>query len=325
MSISFTKLQKWGCSLITFELFMSKKTIIIVVVSSLFLVSCKSNYTRIEDKEINYIPYYLEMYKADSLFLINDFNGSYKILDSLFKIYPPLNIDNYVEYGIYLSSAVKSGNLDGIKEKVEFGYKNFGGIMTLHNESYEMYLEVNKIAGLNDDDIKSLKDFYYKSLDIELREKLLGMYEQDQEVRNESNNLSKMDSIDKINRRELDLIFEKYGFPLKSLTGSINAYDLPGGYFRLVTLILHQPEDFKQKYLPILLENVKKGNIEPDVYSMVYDKMLIERKKNQYYGMFYCTQTELCDLENPKRLDSIRKSIGLPHIDYYQWRMKQIN
>lgn len=290
---------------------------------SLTVVSCKSNYVKATSKNLDYTHYYLEMYKADSLFLINDFSGSYKILDSLFKIYPPLNIDNYAEYGIYVTSAVKSNNLDRIKEKVEFGYKNFGGIMTIHKQSYEMYLEVNQKVGLSEDEVKSLKNVYYQSLDLQLREKLLKMFKEDQQIRIESSDYEKIDSIDKKNRKEIDLIFEKYGFPLKSLTGSMNAYDLPGGYFRLVIFFLHQPDDFKQKYLPILLENVKKGNIEPDVYATVYDRMLKDNGKNQYFGSFWCSEDKLCELENPKMIDSIRKSIGLPHINYYPWRMTQ--
>ncbi len=289
-----------------------------IFICSAFVTDCNNKF------ETNYIPYYLKVYEADSLYLINDFEGSYRLLDSLFKVYKPLNIDNFAEYGIYVTSAVKSGNLDGIKQKVEYGYKTFGEIKTIHRNSYELHEEVNRVVGLSDKEIKDLKEIYYRNLDLELRAKLLKMFKEDQEARTVSVNQEKIDLVDQNNRKEIDAIFEKYGFPLKSMTGSMNAYDLPGGYFRLVIFFLHQPDDFKQKYLPILLDNVKKGNIEPDVYTSVYDKRLIENKKNQYFGTFWCSEDMLCQLENPKEIDSIRRSVGLPHTTYYAWRMDQI-
>ncbi len=43
------------------------------------------------EKETNYIPYYLEVYKADSLQIIGKNKEAFEKLDSLFKIYKPLN------------------------------------------------------------------------------------------------------------------------------------------------------------------------------------------------------------------------------------------
>ena len=64
---------------------MKKITIIALV---LIIISCSSKQKFISEQNqepINYIPYYLKVYEADSLFTIKDYQGSCKILDDLFK------------------------------------------------------------------------------------------------------------------------------------------------------------------------------------------------------------------------------------------------
>ncbi|MEC4047826.1 hypothetical protein OX284_000165 [Flavobacterium sp. SUN046] len=294
------------------------------------LISCNSNKklnaisNKGIQKEVNYIPYYLKVYKADSLYLVNDFEGSYKILDSLFKKYEPLSSDNYVEYGIYLNSAVMSNHLDGIDKKVRFGYLHFGNIQTLHKKSHEMYLAVNKAANISKEEVKELKLQYYNNLNLDLRKKMLQMYQDDQTVRLEHKSSEEMDIVDEKNRVELNQIFKKFGFPKKSLIGSNNAYDVPdGGSLYLNIFFMHQSDSVRSKYLPIVLDGVKKGYCEPLIYAIVYDRDLILKGEKQYYGTYTCDEDKICPLQNPTKIDSIRKSIGLPHIKFYPWKVKQ--
>ncbi|AWG26162.1 hypothetical protein [Flavobacterium kingsejongi] len=159
----------------------------------------KGNATVVEP-ELNYIPYYLTMYKADSLFLIDDFKGSYRLLDSLFKIYPPLDTDNYVEYSIYLNSAVMSGNVEDVEAKVRYGYRHFGGIVALHKNNYEMHIAVDSAAKLTETDIAQLKKEYANSLDHGLRERLRRMHYEDQAIRLNGGSYEEMGLIDWKNR-----------------------------------------------------------------------------------------------------------------------------
>ncbi len=46
------------------------KAILLIIPLVLLCISCKSSYTRIGDKNANYIPYYLKVYEADSLFIV---------------------------------------------------------------------------------------------------------------------------------------------------------------------------------------------------------------------------------------------------------------
>lgn len=308
---------------------MIKATYFLLIAIFIMSLSCKSKLANQNDKvipfknELNYIPYYLKMYKADSLFLTDNFADSYKILDSLFKIYPPIETDNYFEYSIYLNAAVMSGNLDSINKKVRYGYTHFGGISTLHKNNSKMKKGVNEAAHLSNVDIENLKKVYYISLETKLRNKLLFMQSEDQSVRNNSSSTNEnIEAVDYKNRIALDTIFKKYGYPKKEFIGSSSAYDLPGGDIRLKIFFLHQPKEFKKKYLPIFFNNLKKGYSDPSIYTSVYDRMLMDSIGIQYYGTFDC-EDEACPLSNPKEIDSIRSSVGLPHIKYYKWRLEQ--
>ena len=97
---------------------------------SIFLISCKS-YQKIGGKNSDYIPYYLKVYEADSLFTLKDYQGSYKILDDLFKKYDAKNTVSFYEYGTYLASCLMTGNTENIDIKVRKSYRDFGVLVVL--------------------------------------------------------------------------------------------------------------------------------------------------------------------------------------------------
>lgn len=300
----------------------------LLFIGLVLIVSCKSkNIVKKEDsqKEVNYIPYYLKVYEADSLYQTNNFEKCYKILDSLFKIYKPINTEEYAEYGIYLNSAVMTGNLKDFGDKVKFGFLNFGNIKTLHRNRALMYDTVKKASNLNPEEIKLLKTQYYNNLNLDLRKRLLEMLDDDQEVRLENHSVEEILAVDEKNRIKMNEIFKLYDFPKRELVGSINAYDMPDGKnLYLDILFLHQSDSVIKRYLPKLLTGVKKGYCDPKVYSQVYDRMMMDETGKQYFGSYTCDSNgEVCPLINPEKIDSIRKSIGLYHIKYHPWRLKQ--
>lgn len=272
--------------------------------------------------DTNYIPYYLTIQIADSLYLESDFEKSYTILDSLFKLFEPLNTDTYAEYGIYLGSAVMSGHLKGISEKVKFGYSTFGFITTNHNDWEKIIDSVENAAGLNREDINILKKEYFEKLNLNLRKRLVRMYDEDQLVRN-NRDKEGMLIYEKKHNQELEEILQNYGFPGNKIIGSNNCFP-NDSYVNVYAFFLHQPSSFKDKYLPILLENVKKGNCDPKVYAIIFDRKMWESIDKQYYGTYTVNNGELLTLINPTKIDSIRKSIGLPNINYMDWKSKKL-
>ena len=78
---------------------------VLFVFVSISLISCKS-YQKIGDKNSNYIPYYLKVYEADSLFLVKKYSLAYEKYDSLFKYYEPINMPLYFEFENYIKSGL---------------------------------------------------------------------------------------------------------------------------------------------------------------------------------------------------------------------------
>ena len=75
----------------------------------------------------SYKDYYLEVYKADSLYLEGNYECSYKILSRLFNKYDPINSLIYYEYNTYLASGYQvDDNFEictGFKKLIkDFGY-----------------------------------------------------------------------------------------------------------------------------------------------------------------------------------------------------------
>ena len=72
---------------------------------SISFISCKS-YQKIGGENSNYIPYYLKVYEADSLFLVKNYSSAYEKYDSLFKYYEPINMPLYFEFENYIKSGL---------------------------------------------------------------------------------------------------------------------------------------------------------------------------------------------------------------------------
>lgn len=294
----------------------------IVIVSVLvFLISCKSNYTHIGDKNANYIPYYLKVYEADSLFLVNDYKGGYEILDKLFKKYEPINMQGYYEYGNYLASAVMIGKTKNINNKIKKSYTDFGGIPICHYDSPKFKDAILRYSKFSEEELNGFKQIYLSKLNLELRKKIELMVIEDQRVRVEMNNDS-MDFFQKKHKKELDDIFLEYGYPNLKTIGSDNYFENSAD---LSVILIHQDVSAKEQFLKIMSDNIKKGNCTPSEYAGVYDKKVwvqtSSKKSMQYFGSFINMKDGSLSipLTNPKKIDSIRKSIGLKNSYNYDW------
>lgn len=305
---------------------------LIVVFLFLCLISCKSNYTRIGDKNANYIPYYLKVYEADSLFLTNNFEKSYYLLDSLFKKYEPINIEGFYEYNVYISSGIMSGNTSNIKKKIANSLVKYGSRgIALHPDSQLIREKYNSYAFFDKKEEEEFLKKHKKKLNLFLRYKVEKMIIDDQRVRNNYTGNDSLDYFANKHKNEIFSIFKNYGYPSLQKVGSDNLFDNTA---HISILFLHQDNETKMKILPFLLEQVRKGNCEPSVYSVVYDRYFWEtslangKESKQFFGS-YLKNSKTGELSIPVedeiKLDSIRSSIGLSRIQYNTWRLKKIN
>ncbi|WP_445457475.1 hypothetical protein [Flavobacterium sp. HNIBRBA15423] len=299
------------------------KNIFFLLLIYLFFISCKGSYTKIGDAKANYIPYYLKVYKADSLFLNGKYVESYKILDNLFKRYEPINIEGRTyEYGTYLASAVMSGNIENLKDKVIYGYENFGSISNSSYKSYYYTDSILKTINFSNAEIDSLRNIYHSKVNSNLRNEIVEMVNEDQLARNNSD-AENIIKYSKIHKDKIKKILDEYGYPSYKIIGSNNGHE----FNELATfdlLFLHQNNDFLEEILPFLLENVKKGKIGPEEYATIYDRYIwnktSEIEGKQYYGSYTNKGKPSLPLKEVKKISKIRQSIGLPSLEYVLWR-----
>ncbi len=296
--------------------------IIVILLGIGFMFSCKVKNQEIFNKiDTNYIPYYLKVYEADSLYLIKNYGRSYSILDSLFKVYKPLNLEKYKEYETYISCAFALDLKMSFKDSILKSIENYGSNSRYFKYDSLMNLAYKKAKISNEESLKSTK-IYLSKLNFQLRDSIKLMCQEDQRVRrNKKNYDNQMRMIDSINEIKLKVIIDKYGYPHEKLIGEyyIDSIDV-----NLSTIFLHTDEDFRINYLlPKILIAVKLGKAYPELYSVSLDRYLESKTEKQLYGSYNLSRDRKhTSVSNFDKLDSIRKSIGLPSTTYMNWRRK---
>lgn len=282
------------------------------------LLSCKSSHTQIGDKNANYIPYYLKVNEADSLYLVGDYKKTHEILDSLFQKYQPANTDKFYEYCTYLMSCVLVNDTIGIKKKMAYSFKKYGGMYS-PIEPIDKYIFLHNIYKNDSLYFLNLKKKYLKKIDYDLIKQLQEMSKLDQNNRclNTLENNKKVSLIDSINSVKLKDVIKNNIYP--------NYYII--GYFEhglndfadISVLLLHQDRETVFKYLPIIEDAVKKGKCSPYEYAVIYDKCMWVYGNETENQKFNSLETN-----TKQEIDSIvkinRQKIGLPSVNYFKWK-----
>lgn len=292
-----------------------------MLIISIAMLSCRSNYTRIGAKDANYIPYYLKVYEADSLYIVGNYKRSYEILDSLFNKYEPINMEVYNEYETYLISYYMSDKRKKIDEILKKSFLEFGSRYDFFKKD-SLLNKILEISSYREKEILHFEKEYSKKLNLILRDTIEVMILKDRECRlQESINMEVLAKINKENSEKIKYIFNNYGYPSVK---KIGRYSFNQKVVDLGAVYLHCNVDFLENYLFERLKKFgKNGQTSPMQYASVYDKFLISYDGGkQLYGTFYKNQKELMPLINEKKLDSIRKSIGLENVNYSKWRLK---
>lgn len=104
------------------------------------------------------------------------------------------------------------------------------------------------------------------------------LLETDQAVRQRDGfDLQKMIETDARLAPPMRNIFERYGVPTFEMVGPKAASDF-------IVMVQHQSAEFRARVLPRLKEAVDKGQSDPAMYAMVYDRAQRDLGKDQLYG-----------------------------------------
>jgi len=283
----------------------------------LFSFSCK------QTKNYKYsVDYYLDIYKADSLFEIKKYNESYNILKKLFKKNKPINLPPYYEYINYVKSGflAKKFNSEELKKNVKKLIRTYGyDSISFKNDSIlNLAFKNSKI-----NNYKEYRAEYLSSLDFNLRYKLHELIELDQKYRInyfENDRFIKRKKIDDNNELFLKYLFGRNIYPNEHILGNhtVDGTRVP----RTNILLLHTSDSIRLNYfLPKIKIFIREGKCTPSIYGNMMDQLYLYNNKEQIYGTYDVIKIKK---EDYVKFNKMRKIIGLPSIEYELWKRKII-
>lgn len=304
------------------------KTVFLTIISIVVALSCSTQKVSNTSKEVNYIPYYLKVYEADSLYIVGNYQRSYEILDSLFKKYEPINFMGYNEYAIYVQSSYLINQKKGIAKKVEKLIAAYGYTKEWFTyDSTSVLSKVYQTANISEENYQILRQRYLSSIDLELREQVVNMIENDQYYRrfyDKEDIEIKRNETDSIIEQILIKWFDKGIYPNMKKIGNGSVDEKRS--LDIVVLLLHTKKDIRSSYFtPKIYEFVKKGECSPQTYAVIVDQLnYYQYKENDamLYGEFNLRNIDSTQYYkfNPKR-----NEIGLPTLEYTKWRIRKIS
>lgn len=291
--------------------------LMVVVYNSCVSVQKESKKSKLYD----YSNYYREISKADSLFVIKEYENATQLFEEIFSKYEPINTFRFNEYSCYLKSKhffnkdVNKGDIEALISK--YGFTK-GRILndSILSKYYSQFINEEKYVEL----ISS----YKKSIDFELRKKIASMVRLDQYYRTEydGDDFNKqLKKIDSIHERELILMFDKGVYPGEMKVGSL-FYDenVPD----IETLLLHTGDSVRLSYfLPKLRNFIKEGKSSPYIYAMMLDQLELYNGRTQKYGTYNVKSIDKNDIQNFSK-NRKELNIGLPSIEFDIWWQKEI-
>lgn len=284
------------------------------------LAQCKTSSLKKNENLKDYRTYYLEIYKADSLALIGEYENSFDILDSLFKIYEPTNAPPYYEYNTYLEVSHHSKkNIS--KKKVKMLIANYGFDKNIFDvKTYPVLNTIFEESNISKRRYSNYRKQYLDKIDTVLRKKIVNLKVLDQKARrttSEKMRIKLIDSIDLEVEKFLKDIFSRNIFPNEHVIGN-HTID-KNTAIDINTLLLHTRDSIRLNYfIPRINSFVEEGKCLPLIYCQMIDQYQLYHGKEQIYGTYNFLQL------NPKEYNLKRKKVGLPSIEFEQWRYKKI-
>lgn len=279
------------------------------------LINCsKSNYS---SKEVNYIPYYLKVYEADSLYITGNYQRSFEILDSLFEDYEPLNQAGVYEMNTYVKSAYLTKNHKKIEPIFIQLFEIWG-----YKQEYLKYDSIMNLAlektNLTTKNINSLIENYNEKVNRTLKDTLIEMHKLDQLYRGKDNDkkFRREDSVDFIHVDLLKYIFKKYGYPDARLVDQ----HFIGVEFNHISHVINE-QDY-QYFIDELKKFNKEGKSTQNQLTMLVDVREFKRNNRIIYGTF---GTHESFGDKRIKFDTIevnknRKEIGFPSLQYEKFK-----
>ncbi len=284
----------------------------IILFFSILLISCNSNRKlsavsdNIIQKEVNYIPYYLKIDQAQQLYKKGEREKCFLMLDSLFNHYKPINSLFIDELEMYCELAIEYNKKDKLEKVVDILISDYGYNIAAYKD--ERWVKIKNNITFSQEELIEKYSFYRKNLNLNLRDSIISIFKKDQAIR-KTNNVKKIDSVDRIHEPYHIHFIKKYGYPYFKIVGGNDINDPIEPAFMSV-MLKHISLKGALELQPILLNEVKKGNCPPLFYAGMLDLhkvVLKEETPFEYFGTYSNIKPTDTTATN-----NAREKIGLP-------------
>lgn len=287
-------------------------------VSIILLIILSSYFKNDKAYEQNYIEdYYQKIYKADLEYMTKNYEKAFELYQSAFEYCEPINTQMYYEISNFAETCAILGKNDlaicFIKKEIENG----STLEVLQqNSNFDIIFASEEGKGLIAN-YGALRTNYLSSLNLELRNEIAEMAENDQIYRAQSGFMAsdemkaKQEEIDDYNTMRLIEIFDEFGYPNEKVIGGFNIDRTP---VSISTILLHTSDSIRVNYfIPKLKEFIKLGECSPSVLGPVIDQYYLYNGEPQINGTYTRKDGSYSNMINDlNEVDCNRVSIGLP-------------
>ncbi|MEC4048507.1 hypothetical protein OX284_003625 [Flavobacterium sp. SUN046] len=228
------------------------------------------------------------------------------MLDSLFNHYKPINTLFIDELDKYCELALEFKKKEKLDEIVNILISDYGYNIADYKDDRWMKLKNN--ITFSQEELIDKYSIYKNNLNLNLRDSIISIFKKDQEIR-KTNNVKKIDSVDRIHEPYHIHFIKKYGFPNNKIVGGNGINDPISPAFMSV-MLKHISLKGALELEPILLNEVKKGNCPPLFYAGMLDihkVVLKEETPFVYFGTYSNNKPTDTTATN-----NAREKIGLP-------------
>lgn len=268
---------------------------------------------------------------ADSAFQLNDFETAANHYLKLFQLQSPKGATDFHRLPSSRAYAM-SNQLDAAFEQLFFiaeGKYHFLAYYTptrkdLEDDSLLAALKQDKrwekLLLLFDERNEVITSKLDSTLILEIEEMKIDdqkyrsqVYQTREKYGQNSKKLKELDSLQTVldieNKRKLENIVQKYGWPGITLIGFETSYSL-------FLLIQHQDIEVQLKYLPLIKEKFEQGELIIATFQMLKDRISMHQNSEQLYGTQTCYDFEtkkyyLCPMSNPDDVNERYYNLGL--------------
>ena len=262
------------------------------------------------NEEYDYINnYYQFVYQAQYEYLKEDYQKAYDLLKTAEKNCPLLKQMEINEPAILAECAMRLNKPEEAVHYLEISVRDYGvNFDSIKKGTFYKSIQNTRYWRKLERKAKKYHEAYLKQVNLDLRNEILKMKEEDQSVRinRDYEGLKRVDSINYLKLRKI--VADCDCFP-DEMFPQFGNYTIDDKFFSAVIFVYHINSEDAEYWKPIFLDLIRRGRAPAEIYGTLIDSNL--RSNGVYqYGIYSNIGKDLIDdFEN---LDKRRIAVGLP-------------